>query len=339
MESIAYTEVDVLEEIPLYIDMRAFRSIQAIGMINAMVGFYFSRRNTYLLIKEADFDMEKKLLEAGIPTTNLIAVSSLLNVNIKKNGVVVLPFQRISLELVLLRMASKIKVWTFVHDLHFLSRRKLLQDDRGFFPKFVRKLVYIFTIKFCDQILCDSLLVQKQVKRIFNRESKKVRLLRLFQKSIVERIVESRRFDYFIKLDAREYKGFWALPWLVFDDKSPVVAIEEQFFDRAVKVLADVNPDATFVKVNTKSDADLVRVYKSSKAVLYLSRHEGFGFVPYEAGFFGAVPIVLCCSTYIQSSPAFLTLKFGGIINVPRMRSTSYSDSCFDLCSKHIAVF
>lgn len=320
----------------VYFDMRLFRGIAARGMINASIALLFNNPNIKILINPHNGELVDLILRHGIDEDRLIKVR--VNMMSLKfySSTIILPFQRALPDVAVMAMLNFVKLETFVHDLHFLSRRALLAPNASVLTHRLKIAWYLVTIFLARRIYVDSTLVQRQIRLIFKRETVKFPIQRVFLSGDADSSNDvSRDMDYLIKLDAREYKGHWCLAALRFGNTQATVGVEADFFHEVKKILLIENPNLIIEKVDVLSDADLIAAYRRSVNVLCLSRHEGFGFLPYEAAFFGSNPIVLRCSSFIEVSSIFESYGIESPIHL-RSRHNVLSPEAFKLASRHV---
>jgi hypothetical protein len=205
----------------------------------------------------------------------------------------------------------------------------------------IKRLIYILVIRYADEILVDSRLVQRQTKKLYHRNSTLICLKRIFfyDDYALTAPERPRKADYFIPLSGRKYKGGWALDRLQFEDPFSRVLVDSLHVDEVQQLIRPKNPHVEIVHRNLFPEAALIGAYKDSKATLCLSRHEGFGFIPYEAAFFGSTPIVLNCTTYIEvSRNAFVKLPLNNTISVPSANKLTPSIASQKLAKQHVVV-
>lgn len=284
-----------------FIDFRILSSPRARGLINAMAGYRLIDPSVLYLVNQ-QWQIEL-LLNSGVKREKIVEVAGIGDLRVISGGHVILPIQRARLDVLILRLLGKISLTAFVHDLHFLSRRALLRKEfRGRLDLF-KKYYYSLCIKGVDEILVDSRFVQRQVRYIYNKPSKIVQLIRVFSINLPsdgEVLSHVRDFDFFIPLTDCDYKGMWALEKLFFKSKPSRILVNIIFSDKVGALIRKRNPHCDVVGVDLSSDSKLALAYSRSKCTLILSRHEGFGFSPYEAISFGSSPIVLNHSSFIE---------------------------------------
>ena len=298
-----------------FIDLRIFNSNKARGMLNAMFGLYYVDMNIRYLI---DSNWMYYLLRANkIPDKNILYLNSFKSYIhlIGKN--IILPFQRSCFDILIMKLLFLVSLSTFIHDLHFLSNRTLLKKefsiDKNKFHKFLLQKLkffyYIFIIYISNYLYVDSKYVKRQIISIFKMESSLVPLKRIFLRSDIISInqpnVNSRKYDYYIPLTELKYKGLWALHKLVFENTTATVVLDSKFYDLASSILLRRNKYLNLLWEDLSHDSGLIEVLSNSKSTLCLSRYEGFGFVPHEARFFGSIPIVFNCSSFIEKPSDF----------------------------------
>lgn len=286
-----------------FIDFRILSSPKARGLINAMVGYRLIDPRVLYLVNQ--LWQKELLLESGVKRDKIVEVAGIADLRVISGGHVILPIQRARLDVIILRLLRKISLAAFVHDLHFLSRRALLRKEFRGRLDLLKKFVYSLCINGVDEILVDSRFVQRQVRRIYNKPSKIVQLTRVFSINLASDgnvLSDVRDFDFFIPLTDCDYKGMWALEKIVFKSKPSRILVNIMFLDKVEALIKKRNPDCSVVGIDLSSDSKLALAYSRSKCTLTLSRHEGFGFSPYEAISFGSSPIVLNHSSFIEVS-------------------------------------
>lgn len=321
------------------IDLRIFyNSNNAFGLLNAMVGhFYLDSKIKYIINKKWMIDF---LLENNIPIQNIIHINSFFDLKKIFGNTVILPIQRSKFDIILLRLLCLISLTTFVHDLHFLSKQSLLK--REFVGKyfFIKKYIYLFVIFYADKILVNSDIVKRQLKILLKKDSEKNTLKRVFLLDKSEYVITTkgiRAIDYFIPLNTREYKGFWALDKIVFENQNSTLLIDEKYYVKAKNILIAKNPYIEIVKMDLSLDSYLAKAYSISKATLCLSRYEGFGYIPYEACSFGSIPFVFECSAYIEvPDDVFLKLKIAENVEIPSLNNFLFTDKMEEYSKNHI---
>jgi hypothetical protein len=323
-----------------FIDFRILSSAKARGLINAMIGYKLIDPEVVYLVNQ--LWQKELLLENGVKRDKIVEVNRIADLRVISGGHVILPIQRARIDILILRLLRRISLAAFVHDLHFLSRRSLLRKEfRGRFD-LLKKYVYSFSIKYVDEILVDSRLVQRQVRRIYNRTSKIVKLMRVFSIDSTRGSnspAKVRDIDFFIPLSDCDYKGLWALSKLVLMDKSARILVNNIFLDRAEAFILKKNPCCTVIGVNLSSDTQLSEAYGRSKCTLVLSRHEGFGFSPFEAAAFGSSPIVLNCSSFIEvSKSCFYKIKILDEMLIESSHQYPIRAEAVELAKQHIEV-
>jgi hypothetical protein len=316
------------------IDMRIFKNINALGLLNAMLGYrYVNPGIIYLVNKSWMFDF---LRLHQVPDEQIVSISGLRDLINLRKLTIILPMQRPRMDIIFLYFLGCIRVKTFVHDLHFLSRRPLLAIEFADPTFFIKRLIYLLAIRFSDEIFVDSNLVRRQVMKVFNRNSTLVILIRYFLSNDVSsvRVHEDVSFDYFIPLGSLRYKGIWALDRLLFDDPFSRILVDSSKAEEVHRLVSARNPHVVIIHRDLRSETALSSAFRDARATLCLSRHEGFGFAPYEAAFFGSIPVVLNCSAYLEvPRGVFVKLPLGKIIPVP-MSSNLASNMAFQVLAK-----
>lgn len=321
------------------IDMRIFTDLRARGMINAMIGESVNNENLIYLTNNTN--AINLLIENQIKIDNIISFGDLKMFlkNRKSRYLIISPLQRFRLDILLLRVFGKVKIGTFVHDLHYLSRREDLRKEFRGYASILKKYIYNFNILIADSLFVDSILVSRQIKKIFNRDSNRVHIKRIFISEINVESNCNKKFDYYLALNSRFYKGIWALNKVRFMQQDAKILIDKKYLDIIHEDLLRNNPELKIYSQDLESDTALQNAYKYSSATLYLSRHEGFGFVPYEAAFFGSTPITLNCTTYLEISKNILTkIPLENIISVPKLADLNNNICFLNLAKKHILV-
>lgn len=323
-----------------FIDFRILSSPEARGLINAMIGYKAIDPNVFYLVNQ--LWQKDLLLDNGVKGDKIIQVNFISDLKVILGCKVILPIQRARVDILFLRLMRRISLAAFVHDLHFLSRRALLRKEFAGRSSFVKKYVYSFFINYVDEILVDSSLVQRQLKRVYNRPSKIVNLVRIFSLDSAKGSSgpsNARDIDFFIPLSNCDYKGLWALSKVIFKDASVRILVNSEFLHRAEAFIRKRNLFCTIIGADLSSDMQLSAAYGRSKCTLVLSRHEGFGFSPFEAAAFGSSPIVLNCSSFIEiSKDCFYKLKVSDEIQVESSRQYPIRAEAAELARQHIEV-
>lgn len=321
-----------------FIDLRFFKSMVAMGIINAMVGYYYSDRNIRYIVNNKE--LKDYLLSMGIDPDSIVPVTEMSDYRIIIGSNIISPFQRIKIDIFLLRILGLVKFKCFVHDLHFLSKKKVISVEFKKPNIYFKSFIYKSVIRFADYIYVDSIFVKRQVSLFFNKKSEIKVLKRVFnftnnQLDSIDKLNKS--YDYFLPLSNRSYKGLWGLSKLKFEDKNASVLIDERFFDQAKSLLSKNNPNLVFQKTDTKTDFGLSTAYKSSKATISLSLYEGFGYIPYEACFFKSIPIVLNRTAYIEV-PTNTFFKINSIKSmvIKSISSLEFNHNMSLIAKKHI---
>ncbi|MDD2303654.1 MAG: hypothetical protein PHP53_03075 [Prolixibacteraceae bacterium] len=321
------------------IDLRIFHnSKEALGLLNAMAGYYyFDSKIKYIVNKKWMTDF---LLDQQIPFLNIVHINSFFDLKIIYGSTVILPIQRSKIDIILLRLFRQIKLTTFVHDLHFLSKQDLLKKEFVGKNIFLKKYIYLFVIYFTDNILVNSDIVKRQLKIILKKDSVRNTLKRVFLLDKSEsdsNKKENRTIDYFLPLSTREYKGIWVLDRLIFENKNSTILVDDKYFNKVNSLLIIKNPYIKIIKRDLTKDSDLAKAYSSSKATLCLSRYEGFGYIPYEASSFGSIPFVFNCSAYIEiPDDVFLKLRIAKNVIIPTLDHLLFTDKMEVYSRKHI---
>ena len=303
------------------VDLRILQDLGAKGLTNAMIGLYFQKENEISFITD-NHDVKDYLIKFGVKG-NDIYKSDLASYKKLFFGELrlVMPIQRALLRDIMLSFCGLLKFDIFIHDFHFLSKRKLLLTNENFFTKKIKKLYYFLTISVSREIYCDSTLVQRQIKKLLQRNAKMVKLVRIFKKSsIPNNLPETKPHDYLIKLDVRSYKAEWALNKLKFRDKTARVAIDKNFFYEARKIIRQKNPFLNLIPVELHTDSQLIKAFQNSKVFLCLSRHEGFGYLPHEAQYFGCKSLVLKTTAFLGDDSDFFKVHFYDEIEIPEAK-------------------
>jgi hypothetical protein len=322
---------------PLVVDFRLFKGVSAIGMINAMIGYVVDNPKCFVLINQKNDELIRLLKKYEIGPRRIITKASEAEFN-NKIVTFLLPFQRVPFDIFVKAMFGKACLQTFVHDLHFLSSRVLLRGKDNFIVRKIKAFLYLLTIKFSTQIFVDSQLVGRQISYILGRETRLYHLRRYFKKLDVPVSPKSKDIDFFIKLDVREYKGLWALDRVIFKNPNSCVGIEAKHALLALPALSRRNPHLRYVLLDSTTEIDLIRAYMRSKVVLCLSRHEGFGFLPYEAAYFGSTPVTLKATSFIENSKNISTLRFLDLIEVESPQFYSLTAEMQALSRRHVCV-
>jgi glycosyltransferase involved in cell wall biosynthesis len=328
-----------MKNIKKVIDMRVFTDLSARGMINAMIGESTNDDSINYLAHDAG--IIKLLIENQIENKRIISIENLKKLTKCPNSkyLIISPLQRFKSDILLMRIFRIIEIGTFVHDLHYLSRREALKSEFLGFTKKLKKYVYNFNIFIADILFVDSALVSRQIKKIFNRDTIRVDIKRVFISEAKEKIANSKKFDYYLSLNNRFYKGLWALNKIHFEQSDAKILIDMRFYDIIQKELFRNNPGLKIYIQDLDSDTELQNAYKNSTATIYLSRHEGFGFVPYEAAFFNSIPITLNCTTYLEISKSILKkLPLQKIISIPKLSDIERNIEFQNLARKHIVM-
>lgn len=322
------------------IDLRIFRNASALGLLNAMAGYFHVDPNVRYLVNQPW--MVVFLRRQRIPDTHIVPVHGLRDLLALRRCTVVLPLQRARIDVIVLRLLGLITLKTFVHDFHFLSRRPLLAMEFSGRTAAIKRALYLLVIRHADGILVDSRLVQRQVRRLFHRESSLVALKRIFVRddTAAAPAAQPPAVDYFIPLSGRRYKGSWALDRLEFENPRSRVLVDSSRAAEVRRLIARRNPHVEVIHRDLRPEAALIAAFKAARATLCLSRHEGFGFAPYEAAFFGSVPVVLNCTTYIEvAREAFVKLPLGNPITVPSAdRLHREATAMRELAERHVLL-
>ena len=322
----------------VYFDMRLFKGIAARGMINASIALLITNPNIRILINPNNDQLIDLILRHGIDEDRLIKGRIILMSFKFYSSTIILPFQRALPDVAVMAMLNFVTLETFVHDLHFLSRRALLTPNVSGLTHGFKKAWYLATIFLARTIYVDSTLVRRQIRLLFKRETIKVPIQRVFLSSDAGSSHEVKRdLDYLIKLDGREYKGHWCLDALRFGNPTAIVGVEKGFFPEVKRILLAENPNLVLKPVDVLSDADLISAYRRSVNVLCLSRHEGFGFLPYEAAFFGSNSIVLRCSSFIEVSSVFESYRIASPIHLCGEHNVLSPEASM-LASRHVFI-
>ncbi len=280
-----------------YIDFRIFRDRSALGVINAMIGVGLNNKNIKFLINKKWH--KEILLNNKIKAENIIKLN-FFNLYMLYNQDITLPIQKLSLDIFFLNLLRLAKMNTFVHDLHFLSNKRILKKEFEGIKKYISKCIYIVVISFSNQIYVDSKFVQRQVKKIFNRKPVVRKIFRIFRN--IDKHEQDREYDYYFHLTALEYKGIWAIKDLKFKDGKSKILLNKKYENQFKALVIDKNPMLQIEGIDLTEDKDLARAYMVSKVSVTLSKYEGFGFMPYEAAFFGSVPVIMNNTSYIEIS-------------------------------------
>lgn len=321
------------------IDLRIFRNDHATGLLNAMAGYFHVDPTVRYLVDQSW--MGEFLRRQKIPDTHILPIDGLHDLIALRRWTIILPLQRARLDIVVLRLLGLITLKTFVHDFHFLSHRPLLAMEFPGLVAVVKRAVYLMVIRHADEILVDSRLVQRQVRRLFHRNSTLVCLKRIFVCNDLVSIATDRcrSVDYFIPLSGRGYKGTWALERLQFENPFSRILVDSSHVEDVERLIGAKNPHVEIVHRDLRPEAALIDAFRDARATLCLSRHEGFGFVPYEAAFFGSVPVVLNCTTYIEvPGDAFIKLPLDKTINVPPSDTLAPRIATQELAMRHVIV-
>lgn len=319
-----------------YIDLRILRGNKAAGIMNACIGLYY-RNQQYVYIHS---HAHKKTLDKyKIPESNRLQLRTWRSYASICFSEIILPLQRPSLDIFFLSVFRIVELSCFVHDLHFLINKPLLKNEfvKDKFSS-LKKLIYLFTIKYVKHVYVDSLLVKRQLASLFNIKAERVNLLRVFCSEDYQTIEpQAQKYDYFIPSSQRLYKAFWALERIYFESPSPIIVVPKGYLHKVSASLIKNNPNVKVYEKDTTSDANLIECYRQSRFTLTLSRYEGFGFTPYEAGYFNSIPIVLNCSSYIEvPRKAFLKINISPKILIPW--SLSENINYTDLCKEHVTL-
>ena len=321
------------------IDLRIFRNASALGLLNAMAGYFHVDPGVHYLVDQPW--MGEFLRRQKIPDTQIVPVTGLRNLFALRRWTIILPLQRARLDMVVLRLLGLITLKTFVHDFHFLSRRPLLAMEFSGRAAAVKRAIYLMVIRHADGILVDSRLVQRQVRRLFCRDSTLVGLKRIFARDDIAPAAggQAPEVDYFIPLSGRRYKGSWALERLQFENPHSRVLVDSSHADEVRRLIGPRNPHVEVVHRDLRSEAALIDAFRDARATLCLSRHEGFGFAPYEAAFFGSIPVVLNCTTYIEvPRTAFVKLPLAVLITVPAADRLQPGPAMQVLANRHVVL-
>lgn len=321
------------------IDLRIFRNANALGLLNAMAGYFHVDPVVRYLVDQ--HWMSEFLRRQKIPDTQIVHVTGLGDLLALRRWTIILPLQRARLDMVVLRLLGLITLKTFVHDFHFLSRRPLLAMEFSGRAAAVKRAIYLMVIRHADGILVDSRLVQRQVRRLFHRDSTLVTLKRIFVRDDIGPVAGDQppRVDYFIPLSGRRYKGSWALDRLQFENPRSRVLVDSSHADEVRRLIGPRNPQVEIVHRDLRPEAALIGAFRDARATLCLSRHEGFGFAPYEAAFFGSIPVVLNCTTYIEvPREAFVKLPLAAPITVPAADRLLPGPAMQALANRHVVL-
>lgn len=264
------------------IDLRLFKLTGASGMKNACFGLLGSGFFSGFLASNA---FKKKYCHE--------LDDYIFNPKQKKNNgrtVVILPFPRMDIRHLTVLVNPKKTLGCFVHDLHIFSRHSLMREEFPFNLKyFIRKFVFWLTIKICKEIYVDSVYVQRQLRIIFRKDSKVVRLKR--PKSTFVGFSTTKTHDVFLPLEHRKYKCSWILDNLRFSGRVTVLA--PKGLEKEGDYLKSLNSNISVDYVETRSNQEFYGAIAKCRFILITSRFEGFGFLPMEAVQLGTVPIVL----------------------------------------------
>ena len=321
------------------VDLRIFHNASALGLLNAMAGYFYVDPNVRYLVDQpwmGDFLRRQK-----IPDGHIVPICAPRDLIALRGWTIILPLQRSRLDIIMLRLLGLITLKTFVHDFHFLSRRPLLAMEFKGRAAAIKRVIYLLVIRYADEILVDSRLVQRQVRRLFRRDSTLTRLKRIFVHDDLVSTASDRprSVDYFIPLSGRKYKGAWALDRLQFENPFSRVLVDSSHVEEVQRLIRPKNPHVEILHRNLRPEAALIGAFKDARTTLCLSRHEGFGFVPYEAAFFGSTPVVLNCTTYIEvSRDAFVKLPLDNPINVPPADKLAPSIASQMLARQHVVL-
>ena len=320
--------------------MRVFRNKNAFGLINAIVGHYYFNENVTFLI-DSNW-AEQMLLDSDIPSSHITKYNFFHFFSFVIGSKVVLPIPRACLDIFLLKILGLVDISTFVHDLHFLSKSKLLSNEFSGKLFYFKKFVYILTIRISNNIFTDSRLVKNQIKKLFGRNSLIIPVKRVFSLKNNRNVLlgDSRRpYDYFIPLSNRLYKGFWALDRLVFENLNATIVVDSKYYTLVSKILLKSNPNVLIFHCDLSSDGALIDVYRNSKYIICLSRYEGFGLSPYEALYFGCIPFVFNCSSYLEvPNLVFNKIRINKKVFIPASNNTVDFDLAQCIASRHIVV-
>jgi len=303
-----------------------------------MSGYFYSDPQIKYLVNKNW--MVEFLLDHNIPIKNIVFVNSFMDLKKIFGYSVILPIQRSKLDILALRFLRRIQLKTFIHDLHFMSTNNLLKKEFVGKKIALKRYIYLIVIHSVDQIFVNSNLVKRQVMILLKKEStlKSIKRVFVFNKNEYNEIKNvNKTIDYFIPLSDRDYKGFWVLDRIKFEKPDAKVLVDKKYFDRAEKLLRKKNPNIRLLMRDLSLDIALAKTYSSSTATLCLSRFEGFGFLPYEAGSFGSIPIVFDCSAYIEvPDEVFLKLKIGDNIGIPSVDHLSFPKGTKKYSNEHI---
>jgi len=319
-----------------YIDLRILRSDNAAGIMNACIGLY--HRNQEIMYIH-NYEHIKTLDKYKIPKSNRLEIKTWRSYTSICFTEVILPLQRPSIDVFLLSLLGVVELSSFVHDLHFLIDKPLLRKEFQIDKlSYLKKVIYLLTMKYVKHVYVDSLLVKRQLASVFNIDAERVNLLRVFDSEDYQ-IIESqaKKYDYFIPSSQRLYKSLWALERIYFESPNPIVVVPKGYSHKVSAGLIKNNPNIKVYEKDTTSDANLIECYRESRYTLTLSRYEGFGFTPYEAGYFNSIPIVLNCSSYIEiPGNVFLKINLSPKIFIPSSlpKNISYSK----LCKEHVKL-
>jgi hypothetical protein len=319
------------------IDMRILKDRKSFGLLNSTVGLQnIFKGIRYLVNQEWSKDL---LINSGIDPS-LIILSKNPFIDFLYIGYqIVFPIQKPNLLFKILSFFNLITTHIIVHDLFYLSGNKLLKNEFNGIASEIKKIYYNHTIKNANYLYSFSTLVKRQLFLKFHKKCKLIDNQRIF---LINKNINNcnKKYDFFLPLSDRIYKGFWILDRIYFKDSDVVLCINSKYYEYAKSILQKNNPSIKFVSLDLKTDESLVEVYKCSKFTLCLSRFEGFGFSPFEAATFESIPVVLNISAMIElDKNLFNKLKLEQKINIEISKLTkTITPELITLCAKHISI-
>jgi|SaaInlStandDraft_1057018.scaffolds.fasta_scaffold81561_1 hypothetical protein len=281
------------------VDFRVLKNQASKGLVASCIGLSFTFDHPYFLC-DAEWQCSE-LKMAGVSDDRIMNFFSFFKLLMSGEKLeVIAPIQRPKVDTIILKVLGYIKLSTCVHDLFYRSNQKLLKMEFQSYFFLLKRLIYDITIKNVDEIYAFSKIVERQIKIVFKRTAVKIDNKKLLP---VRTNYGDRGYDFYVILSNRKYKGFWKINDIRFP-KGSVVAINENYRDRI-----NFGDDIDVVLIDD-SDEEHLASYQNSKCVVAVSRYEGFGFVPFEAGYYGAIPIILNCSAMIElPSEYFIKLR------------------------------
>lgn len=181
----------------------------------------------------------------------------------------------------------------------------------NFFCRFKNKLIKLarkFSIYNSDYVITPSETTKKDLIKFFPKlKEKNITVINhgidhfSDQACEIKAINQLRDIDFFLYVGSRAYyKGFFDLlnAFSIFNKKYPnikLVCTGSKFSRFEIDYISEVNLCLSDLICINPSNGELKFLYKSSKAFIYPSRYEGFGFPPLEA-------LVSGCKNVICSS-------------------------------------